>query len=126
MDAAQILRVFLLKLAGKKTVVTAYGSDVQTQTRIQNLLLKHAYCMDYPQSVRNEREVFRDIEYTSHQADYIISGVDWVEHIPWWNKLVAGHFAIDTETWSPDPDWAPSPGPRRGQSASSTPRTIKN
>lgn len=100
----------LLKLAGKKTVFTAYGADVQVQHRFRGLLFKHAQCMDYPDFVRNERETLLDVETYSRQADFILAGVDWVDYLPWWNKLISGHFAVDTDQWTPPPEWRPSSG----------------
>jgi len=95
----------LIKLAGKKTVFAAYGSDVQIISRFHSSLFKHAMNMDYPLYVRRQRKKLRNLEYYSHYADYIIAGADWVDYMPRWDKLVAGHFAIDTEEWKPCPYW---------------------
>ncbi len=99
----------LLKYAGKKTLFCAYGADVQVISRFQNLLHKHAHSIEYAEHARREHEVLQDIEYCSKHADYIIAGADWVYYLPRWDKLVAGHFAIDTEEWPPPPDAADAP-----------------
>jgi hypothetical protein len=33
-----------------------------------------------------------------------MSGVDWVDYMPRWDSLNAGHFAIDTAEWTPAPE----------------------
>jgi len=91
----------LLKLARKKTVFTAYGADVQVMSRFRGLLFKHAQNMDYPAFPRQEKQTLRDLRHFSKYADYIIAGADWVDYMPRWDKLIAGHFAIDTEEWKP-------------------------
>jgi glycosyltransferase involved in cell wall biosynthesis len=93
----------LLQLAGKKVLLLAYGADVQIASRARNLLFKHAFSMDYPSYARGERRTLRDLEYSSRYADHIVSGVDWVDYMPWWDRLTAGHFAIDVEQWKPKP-----------------------
>lgn len=90
----------LLHRAGKKVVLLAYGADVQVMSRIRGLPFKHAMCVDYPGFTRHEAETLRDVEYCVGEADHVVSGVDWVDSMPRWDTLCAGHFAIDTEEWS--------------------------
>ncbi len=98
-----------LRLAGKKTVFTAFGADVQIMSRFHSLLFKHAQNVDYPDFTRQETMTLRNVEVFSRQADYIIAGVDWVDYMPRWNKLVSAHFAIDTGTWKPSREWKATP-----------------
>jgi glycosyltransferase involved in cell wall biosynthesis len=93
----------LLRRAGKKSLFCAYGVDVQVISRFGNLLHKHAHNMEYAAFVRGEQEVLREVEYCSRHADYIIGGCDWVYSMPRWDRLVAGHFAIDMQEWQPAP-----------------------
>jgi glycosyltransferase involved in cell wall biosynthesis len=93
--------LWLLRLARKKVVMLAYGADVQVMSRARNLLYKHAIAMDYPAFVRGEKTTLRELEYLSRSADHIVSGVDWVDYMPWWDRLNVGHFAIDTSQWEP-------------------------
>jgi glycosyltransferase involved in cell wall biosynthesis len=94
----------LLHRAGKKVVLLAYGADVQVMSRFRGLPHKHATCMDYPGFTRHEAETLREMEYSIAHADHVMSGVDWVDYMPRWDSLNAGHFAIDTEEWSPSPE----------------------
>jgi glycosyltransferase involved in cell wall biosynthesis len=105
----QFLELQLLRRAGKKIVMLAYGGDVQVVSRARNLLFKHAYCMDYPGYVRSEKTILRELEYMSTYAHHIVGGADWVDYMPWWDELRAGHFAIDVEQWTPPAS------PRRGE-----------
>jgi glycosyltransferase involved in cell wall biosynthesis len=93
----------LLHRAGKKVVLLAYGGDVQVMSRFRNLPFKHAMCMDYPEFARLEAETLRNMEYCVAQADHVVSGVDWVDYMPRWDTLNAGHFAIDTAEFTPAP-----------------------
>ncbi|MFL6036824.1 MAG: glycosyltransferase [Gaiellaceae bacterium] len=95
--------LWLLRLAGKKIVMLAYGADVQVAHRARNLLYKHAVAMDYPAFVRGESRTLRELEYLSGSADHIVSGVDWVYYMSWWDRLTVGHFALDTKQWAPSP-----------------------
>jgi len=94
-----------LHLAKKKVVVTAFGADVQYLDKMPNLLLKHAYLSDYPNmgSPDTNKITKKDIEYFCKHADYIIGGVDWVDYMPRWDKIISAHFVIDTEKWKPEP-----------------------
>jgi glycosyltransferase involved in cell wall biosynthesis len=93
--------LWLLRLAGKKVVMLAYGGDVQVASRATNLLYKHALAQDYPEYVRGEKRTLSELEYLSRFADHIVSGVDWVYYMPWWDRLTVGHFAIDMRQWQP-------------------------
>ena len=94
----------LLHRAGKKIVLLAYGADVQVMSRFRGLPFKHAMCMDYPQYTRQEAQTLRDMEYCVAHSDHVMSGVDWVDYMPRWDSLNAGHFAIDTAEWTPAPE----------------------
>jgi glycosyltransferase involved in cell wall biosynthesis len=94
----------LLHRAGKKIVLLAYGADVQVMSRFRGLPFKHAMSMDYPEYTRHEAERLRDMEYCIAHSDHVMSGVDWVDYMPRWDSLNAGHFAIDTEQWAPAPE----------------------
>lgn len=94
----------LLHRAGKKIVLLAYGADVQVMSRFRSLPFKHAMSMDYPEFTREEAQTLRDMEYCVAEADHVMSGVDWVDYMPRWDSLNAGHFAIDTERWPATPE----------------------
>jgi glycosyltransferase involved in cell wall biosynthesis len=94
----------LLHQAGKKIVLLAYGSDVQVMSRFRGLPFKHAMCVDYPGFARNEATILRNMEYCIDHADHVVSGVDWVDYMPRWDTLTAGHFAVDVAEFTPVPE----------------------
>lgn len=94
----------LLHRAGKRIVLLAYGGDVQVMSRFRSLPFKHAMCVDYPEFARREPETLRSMEYCVANADHVVSGVDWVDYMPRWDTLTAGHFAIDVDEFTPAPE----------------------
>lgn len=97
----RILEPYLLKLAGIKTVVLPYGSDVQDMSRCPNLSFKHALAMDYPTVKGNRRRIARQIDRWTRHADHIVAGCDWVDYIYHWDTISLSNFSIDTEFWAP-------------------------
>lgn len=101
------LEPWIYKLAGTKTLVTAYGGDCQDFYLCRNLLFKHGVNMDYPHvTPKNYRVRERVNRWTLH-ADFILSGCDWVWYTPRWNELCLAHFTVDTEILKPVPEADP-------------------
>jgi glycosyltransferase involved in cell wall biosynthesis len=100
----------LLRIGRKKVLLLADGVDVRIPSRAHNLLFKHALSLDCPSYARAERGRLRDLEYSLQYADHIVSGADWVDYMPWWDRLTAGYFAVDVEQWKPEPRSRPEPG----------------
>ena len=96
------LEPFLLKLAGLKTVLMPYGSDIQDMSKSPNLLFKHAMSLDYPASKYRRTQVIARTEMWTAWADHIISGCEWVDYMSHWDTLMLSHFAINTDVWKPD------------------------
>lgn len=93
------LEPFLYRFAGIKTVVTAYGGDVQDLGRCDNLLYKSALSKDYPNSKRLRNTIEKRIDLWTTNGDYILGGCDWVKYMYHWDSLVLAHFTVDTEEW---------------------------
>lgn len=91
----------LLKLAGVKTVVMAFGADVFDLTRAPNPYFVHAMGRDYPAHRFLRRRIARKVDVWTAWADHIVSGVDWVYYMHYWDSLTLGHFAIDTDKVRP-------------------------
>lgn len=91
------LEPVILKIAGIRTVIMAFGADVFDLTRAPNPYFVHAMAMDYPAHRFLRRRIERKIDLWTYWADHIVSGVDWVYYMPYWDTLTLGHFAIDTE-----------------------------
>ena len=90
---------FLFQLAGIKTMVMPFGSDVHELTRTSNKLMVHGYAMDYPGLRHSRTRTAALIDVWTRGADHIISGCDWVEYMYYWDTLMLAHFAIDVEAF---------------------------
>jgi glycosyltransferase involved in cell wall biosynthesis len=98
----------LYKVAHVKTVLMAYGGDVQDMTRSSNLLFKHAMGRDYPQHRSSRRRIAARIDLWTRAADHVIGGCEWVDYLYHWDTLMLAHFSIDTDRWRPvDGDASP-------------------
>lgn len=95
----RFIEPILYKLAGIKTVVLAYGSDVQIMQKSPNLLFKAAMTVDYPWVCKNGKRIAQNIERWTRHADWIISGCEWVDYMTYWDTLTLGHFCINTRRW---------------------------
>lgn len=104
------LELALLRLAGKRTVFMPYGSDVQAIDRVRGLPFKHALMLQGARPWLEARRVRERLDWVSARADLVVSGVDWVDSMPRWDVLTAGHFAIDTALWAPVPRPERRPG----------------
>lgn len=95
------LEPWLYKLAGIKTVVMPYGSDVQEMSRSKNLVFKHVMSKDYPRHRTRRRRIAAQIDLWTAHADHVIGGCEWVDYMHHWDTLMLAHFSIDTERWKP-------------------------
>jgi len=95
----------LYKLAKVRIVVMPYGGDIHVLSRSSNLNFKHAMSMDYLEYSKNKRKIIENqIDLWTKYADYVISGCDWSRYMYAWDRLMLGHFSIDTELWKPSED----------------------
>lgn len=89
------LEPHLYRLAGVRTIVLPYGSDVQAMSRSPNLLFKHAVSMDYPGHRARHRHIQGMIDVWSEYADHTVSGCEWVDYMHHWDTLMISHFSIE-------------------------------
>jgi len=89
------LEPWLLRLAGVRTVVTAFGGDVQDLSRCPNLLYTHYIAQDYPDYRLRRHYIDRCIDRWTKHASHIIGGCDWVYYLYYWDTLMLAHFSID-------------------------------
>ncbi len=86
---------FLLMLANVKTVVMAYGSDVQAMSRSPNLLFKDAVSKDYPTHANNHYLIVKKIDLWTRYATHVVGGCEWVDYMHHWEPLMVSHFSVD-------------------------------
>lgn len=94
---------FLYGLAGVRTVVMGYGSDVQELSRSANLAFKDAMSRDYPAHRLRRKRVAAKIDLWTRGASHVIGGCEWVDYMYHWDTLMLAHFSIDLEAWKPLP-----------------------
>ena len=91
----------LLRKARRKVVVLPHGTEVRLPSRARDLLFKHALSVAQPAYARAEGERRRELEYALGNADVVFAGADWVDSMPWWDRLSALPYAVDVEEWKP-------------------------
>jgi glycosyltransferase involved in cell wall biosynthesis len=107
------LEPFFYSLAGIKTVVMPYGSDVQNLLHTPNLLLRNAIALDYPLHRHGRRRTASQLDLWTRHASHVIAGCDWVDYLYHWDTLLLAHFSIDTDEWKPTAAPAVATKPRR-------------
>lgn len=88
---------WLLKVAGVKTVILAYGADVQDMRRSPNLVFRHGMNVDYPQFFRQYDRITAMVDLWSRRADHVTGGCEWVDYQTRWDTLMLAHFSIDPD-----------------------------
>jgi glycosyltransferase involved in cell wall biosynthesis len=88
---------WLFRLAGVKTVLLAYGVDVQDLRRSPNPLFREAMNADYPQFHRQYDRIAAMVGLWSRHGNHITSGCEWVDYQPHWDTLMLAHFSIDPD-----------------------------
>ncbi len=102
----------LYQIAGMRTVVMAFGMDVNELTRTPNKNFVAALARDYPWFRHERLRVAALIDAWTRGASYIIAGADWIDYLYFWDKLILSHFAIDTNAVRSEPaDSASAPSP---------------
>ncbi len=93
------LELPLLKLLGKKIIVSPFGSDAFVPSKSKNKYnLLDAYIRDGYKV--DEKKTQNNINYLSKYADYIIAAGSFIDYIPYWN--VSFHAGLlDLDKWQP-------------------------
>jgi len=95
------LEPYFYRLAGVKTVITAYGGDVQNMSHCDNLLYKTTMSKDYPGFRMLRSGIEKRIDLWTTFGDHLLGGCDWVKYMYHWDTLVLAHFTVDTHEWKP-------------------------
>ena len=91
----------LLRIAGIKTVIMPYGSDVQDLRRCKNLAYVNAISKDYPGHFRKSSAIARRISMWERDGTVVLSGCDWVDYMTYWDVLQVSHICIDARSIVP-------------------------
>lgn len=90
----------LLKLANKKVVVLGYGSDYYRYSLVNDVSLRHALMISYPNSGRFEKKVKEKFDYWVTNADFIVGVVSVADGWSRWDVLPCNYIVIDTNEWN--------------------------
>lgn len=99
------LEPMLIRLAGVRTIIMPYGSDVNTYgPRNPNPRYRRALEIEYP-GLKGSGPRTRAHRWSRH-ADVVINGCDWIDYLDRRDVLTLGHFAIDTNDWQANTPWS--------------------
>ena len=88
----------LLRLAGKKLIVSPYGSDVAVAGHFGGL--EEELYADYPELRQRSDEIKRWVEHTARHADVVVR--NWqLGYVPRYNVVWLSQLAIDLDQWAP-------------------------
>jgi glycosyltransferase involved in cell wall biosynthesis len=87
----------LLRSAGKKLVLSPYGSDIAVAEYLGPF--REATETTSPDLVAREPEIRRRVNHLSHWADFVVRNVQ-PGYLPRWDVLWPTQLAIDTVAWS--------------------------
>lgn len=88
---------FLLKKAGCKIVIIGYGADHYRYSQIEDRSLLHGLLCSYPQMVKKEEDISKNVRYWVKNADIILGGGSGSR----WDVLPVATMIIDINKWLP-------------------------
>lgn len=93
------LEAILFRWFRVRVVVLAYGSDFYRYSRVDDLSLRHALLMSYPDAGRRESAIAKHVDYWERRGDVVIPGL-CVEGAARWDVLTPQAVCIDEQAWS--------------------------
>lgn len=88
----------ILRWAGVRTVVTAYGADAYRYSTVIDTSLRHGLLLSYPEAARHEAQIARHVEYWNRHADVVSVGL-MVDGAGRWDVATISAFVIDCKQW---------------------------
>ena len=89
---------WLYRLAGVRTVVLPYGSDIYIYSKVVDPTVRNALLLSYPDAAKREVDVERRVRYWTRNADVIVMGFT-MDGIGRWDIPSGNMVCIDTEVW---------------------------
>jgi hypothetical protein len=99
----------LLRRAGIKTVLVAYGGDVLRYSWISDLLTRHTLLINYPEAGRRQADVDTQVERWTREADIVVGGLA-LEGVSRWDVLTTNYIAIPADRVTPKTEWSSADG----------------
>jgi hypothetical protein len=91
----------LVKLAGKRTLLTSYGSDIAVPGTLG--AVESAIYESYPDLRVRGPQIRRRVLYFTSHADFVVRCMQ-AGFTPRWDLIWPNYLAIDTELWKPTAD----------------------
>ncbi len=88
----------LLKLAGCKVIVTAYGGDFYRLSKVNSISWRHGLLVNYPILAKVETKIEKKVKYWIKNADFIINGFQ-IDGLGRWDIFPYNMVVINTEQW---------------------------
>ena len=85
----------LIRIAGVRTIIMPYGSDVQHLDRNPTARFREALRVDYPGIETTAPKIRNQVQRWSTHGDVVINGCDWIDYFDRRDVLTLGHFALD-------------------------------
>lgn len=92
------LEPWMIRLAGRSTVILPFGGDCYRYSRIRDPCQQHGLLMSYPTPARYERDIGRRVEMWTRHADAVV-GCFVLDGIGRWDVLPFNHLVIDDALW---------------------------
>lgn len=89
----------LIKGAGCKNVVLPYGSDILLYSKINNLELRHALLLSYPNAGKKEKQIQRQVNYWINNSSAFLPSLQ-NDGIGFWDVLCYNCTVIDEKKWT--------------------------
>jgi glycosyltransferase involved in cell wall biosynthesis len=97
--ALRRLELPLLRLAGKRIIVSPYGSDIAVPGHLG--IAERSLLEDYPEIAVSGAKVKRRVDHFARWANLIVRNYQY-GYLPRWDVLWPTQIAIDAERWRPE------------------------
>ncbi len=94
---------WLIRLAGRRLVIAAYGADAFVLDRVTDPAWRHALLLNYPALGRKCAFIERRVRRVARAADCVVGCLVHIENLPRWDVLPLVWYPIDTEAIRPVP-----------------------
>ena len=97
----RFLEAFILRVAGKKTIILPYGGDSYVYRNLASAPLAHGLMLSYPAAARTQDAIEKRVQYWARHGDAIIPGCATPDGFGRWSTLTPSIVHIDSDSWLP-------------------------
>lgn len=106
----QFLESRILRLAGKKIIITPYGGDAYVYRNIRSLSLLHCLMISYPAAAREQDVIEARVRHWTRMADAVVIGNMGPDGFGRWDVLAPSALHIDSDKWVVSSERRKQPG----------------